>query len=112
MDDPLAAAQVRRGVELVAVDGLPVREYAARFVTPYQAASSPQDLEQRSLAYSLLGGAPGSTVRLQFLDESGKTIEASTARLGDAEWNRRNTSPPRKRFEFEMRDGNIAYVAL
>ncbi len=112
MDDALSAVQVRRGVELVAVDGLPVREYAARFVRPYQAASSPQDLDQRSLANGLLGGAPGSTVQLQFQDESGKTIEVSTARLSDAEWSKRNTSPQRNRFEFEMRDGNIAYVAL
>jgi len=112
MDDALSAAHVRRGVELVVVDGLPVREYAARFVRPYQAASSPQDLNRRSLQYSLLDGAPGTTVRLQFQDESGETIDVSTARLSDAEWNRRNTAPKRKQFESEMRDGNIAIVAL
>jgi C-terminal processing protease CtpA/Prc len=112
MDDALAAAHVRRGVELVGVDGLPVREYSARFVRPYQATSSPQDLDLRSLQYSLLGGAPGTTVRLQFQDESGETIDVSTARLSDAEWNKRNTAPKRKQFESEMRDGNIAVVAL
>ena len=112
MDDALSAAHARRGVELVVVDGLPVREYAARFVRPYQAASSPQDLDRRSLQYSLLGGAPGTTVRLQFQDESGETIDVSTARLSDAEWNKRNTAPKRKQFESEVRDGNIAIVAL
>jgi C-terminal processing protease CtpA/Prc len=112
MDDALSAAHVRRGVELVVVDGLPVREYAARFVRPYQAASSPQDLDRRSLQYSLLGGAPGTTVRLQFQDEAGETIDVSTERLSDAEWDKRNTAPKRKQFESEMRDGNIAVVAL
>jgi C-terminal processing protease CtpA/Prc len=112
MDDALSASDVLRGVELVAVDGLPVREYASRFIRPYQFASSPQDLDQRSLAYNLLGGDPGSTVRLQFQDESGRTIDVSTERLNDAMRSKRNTSPPRKHFEFEMRDGNIAYVAL
>ena len=112
MDDALSAAHVRRGVELVGVDGLPVREYAARFVRPYQAASSPQDLDRRSYQYNLLGGAPGTAVRLQFQDDSGETIDVSTVRLSDAEWNKRDTLPQRKPFEFKMRDGNIAYVAL
>jgi len=112
MDDKLSAAHVRRGVELITVDGLPVREYADRFVRPYQSASSPQDLDLRSLQYSLLDGAPGTTVRLQFRDETGETIDVSTARLSDAEWNKRNTAPKWKQFQFEMRDGNIAYVAL
>jgi C-terminal processing protease CtpA/Prc len=112
MDDALSAAHVRRGVELVVVDGLPVREYAARFVRPYQAASSPQDLDRRSLQYSLLDGAPGTTVRLQFQDESGKTIDVSTTRVSEAEWNKRSTGPRRKQFESETRDGNIAIVAL
>jgi C-terminal processing protease CtpA/Prc len=112
IDDALSAAGVRRGVELTAVDGLPVREYADRFVKPYQGASSPQDLELRSLQNSLLGGAPGTTLRLQFRSESGEAIDVSTARLTNAELSKRNTGPQRKRFEFEMRDGNIAYVAL
>lgn len=112
LDDALAAAQVRRGVELVAVDGLPVREYAARFVTPYQTASSPQDLERRSFTSSLLGGAPGTAVRLQFQSGSGETIDVSATRLSGAEWSKRDTSPQRKSFEFEMREGSMAYVAL
>ena len=112
LDDALSAAHVRRGVELVAVDGLPVREYAARFVTPYQGASSPQDLERRSLVNSLLGGAPGTTVQLQFHDEAGAAIDASSVRLTNTELSKRNTAPSRKRFEFETRDGNIGYIAL
>jgi C-terminal processing protease CtpA/Prc len=112
MDDALSAAHVRRGVELVAVDGLPVREYAARFVRPYQAASSPQDLERRSLQYSLLGGVPATAVRLQFQDDSGETIDVSAVRLSETERSKHSTAPQWKRFEFEMRDGNIAYVAL
>jgi carboxyl-terminal processing protease len=103
---------VRRGMELVAVDGLAARDYSARFVRPYQAASSPQDLERRSLQYSLLDGPPGTTVRLQLRDEAGQTLDVSTVRLSDAEWNKRSHAPKPKPFECEMHDGNIAYVAL
>jgi C-terminal processing protease CtpA/Prc len=112
-DEALTAAGVRRGVELTAVDGLPVREYAARFVMPLLAVSSEQDRERRALAYDLLVGPPNSKVRLQFRDESGTTFEATTARLTDSELDKRDTRPPRGRFEFRLLDdGHIAYVAL
>jgi C-terminal processing protease CtpA/Prc len=112
-DEALAAAGVRRGVELIAVDSLPVREYAARFVMPAVAASSEQDRERRALAYDLLGGPRDSKVRLQFRDESGRTFEVTTARLTNSQLDKRDTRPPRGRFEFRMLDdGRIAYVAL
>ncbi len=34
---------VRPGMEVVAVDGEPVKEHARREVEPYQSASTPQD---------------------------------------------------------------------
>ena len=112
-DKTLSATGVRRGVELITIDSLPVREYAARFVTPVVTASSEQDRERRAMVYDLLGGPRDSKVRLQFCDESGKTFEVTTARLTDSELDKRDTRPPKGRFEFRMLDGDrIAYVAL
>jgi C-terminal processing protease CtpA/Prc len=113
-DEALSAAGVRRGVELIAVDGLPVREYAARFVMPVVSASTGQDRENRAFAASgLLGGPRDSKVRLQFRDEGGKTFEVSAARLTPSELRKRDTGPQKGRFEFRMLDdGRIAYVAL
>ncbi len=112
-DEALSAAGVRRGVELSAVDGLPVRDYAARFVMPIVTASAEQDRERRALVYDLLGGPRNSKVRLQFRDESGKTFEVTTARLTDSELDKLDTRPPRGRLEFRLlENGRIAYVAL
>jgi len=112
-DEALSAAGVCRGVELIAVDSLPVREYAARFVMPAVSASSEQDRERRSLTYSLLGGPHDSKLRLQFRDESGRTFEVTAARLTPAELDKRDTAPPKGRFEFRLLDDSrIAYVAL
>jgi C-terminal processing protease CtpA/Prc len=113
-DETLTAAGVRRGVELIAVDGLPVREYAARFVMPFLAVSTEQDRENRAFrASGLLSGPPGSKIRLQFRDESGRTFEVTVARLTDSELDKRDTQPPHGHFEFRMLDdGRIAYVAL
>jgi C-terminal processing protease CtpA/Prc len=112
-DEALSAAGVRRGVELIAVDSLPVREYAMRFVMPIVAASSEQDRERRSLTWSLLGGPRDPKVRLQFRDESGRTFEVTAARLTPSELDKRGTAPPTGRFEFRLLDdGHIAYVAL
>ena len=112
-DDALTAAGVRRGVELVGLDGLPVRDYAACFVLPRVTASSEQDRERRALAYNLLDGPRDSKVRLQFRDGSGKTFEVSTTRLAPSEIDQRDTTPHRARFEFRTFDnGRIAYVAL
>jgi C-terminal processing protease CtpA/Prc len=113
-DEALTAAGVRRGVELIAVDSLPVRDYAERVVMPLLAVSTEQDRENRAFrASGLLSGAPGSKVRLQFRDESGKTFEVTATRLTDSELDKRDTRPPRGRFEFRLLDdGRIAYVAL
>jgi C-terminal processing protease CtpA/Prc len=113
-DEALSAAGVRRGVELIAVDNLPVREYAARFVMPVVSASTEQDRQSRAFAANaLLGGPRDSKVRLQFRDESGRTFEATAARLTPSELEKRDPGPPRGRFEFRLLDdGRIAYVAL
>ena len=113
-DEALTTAGVRRGVELIAVDGLPVAEYAERFVKPLLAVSTQQDRDNRAFrAYPLLSGPPNSKVRLQFRDESGKTFELTATRLTDSELDKRDTRPPQGRFEFRMLDdGRIAYVAL
>ena len=47
----LEARDVRAGVEILEVDGVPALEYARRDVEPYQSASTPQDREDRTFWY-------------------------------------------------------------
>jgi carboxyl-terminal processing protease len=110
-DEALTAAGVHRGTELIAVEGMPVREYAARYVTPMVGASSEQDRERRSLVYSLLSGPSGTQVHLRFADEL--PVDVTVTRLSWSELARRDTTLRKGRFEFRMlAGGRVAYVAL
>jgi len=91
-DPALAASGVAPGMEIVAIDGEPVERYAERAVRPYQAASTPQDLEIRVYFQSLLRGAAGSRVRLRLADSSGAEREVALERLEPA---RRERGEPR-----------------
>lgn len=71
LDPALAGAGLVPGLEIVAIDGEPVETYADAKVRPYQAASTPQDLEVRTYDYALLAGAAGSEVELLVEDASG-----------------------------------------
>jgi len=112
LDEALSAAGVKRGTELTTVDGLPVWEYGARFVMPFEGSSTDQDRERHAVLYDLLSGARGSEVRLGFTDEEGRKFEVAATRLG-ADRRQRYPEPQRPRFEFRMLDGGrVAYVAL
>jgi carboxyl-terminal processing protease len=105
--DPALA--IARGTELIAVDGVPVRQYAAERVTPYVSASTPQDLAQRTWR-RLLWGAEGSDVELTLRDAGGATVRRSVRRLTSEEEAR--ILPARVPFELRMLPGRIAYIAL
>ena len=112
-DDALRAEGIEPGVELVAIDGEPVRAYAEAAVRPYQSASTPQDLDVRTYEYMLLAGAPGP-VRLTFRDGDGEPFDRVVQRLAEDEVvaSGMRARMQRPAFQFEMRPGNMAYVQL
>ncbi len=78
----LEARDIRAGVEILEVDGVPAIEYARRDVEPYQSASTPQDLENRTFWYGFLQGPSAKTVRLKLRDAAGKEFERDLERQG------------------------------
>jgi hypothetical protein len=78
----LEARDIRAGVEILEVDGVPAMEYARRDVEPYQSASTPQDRENRTFWYGFLQGPPAKTVRLKLRDAAGKEFERDLERQG------------------------------
>ncbi len=58
LSDSLTNLGIQPGLEVVSVGGLPVREYAERFVAPYVSASTPQSLEASTYGLYLLCGSP------------------------------------------------------
>jgi C-terminal processing protease CtpA/Prc len=109
LDASLAAAGLGVGVEVVAIDGIPVKTYGEERVAPYQSASTPQDREVRTYTYSLLAGPVSVPVKLALRTVSGKTIELSVPRKSGAEAAKLPVTPP---IELRMLPRNVAYLAI
>ena len=92
------------GDEVVAINGVPVREYAATRVLPYVSASSPQDRDVRAYDYGLLVGPVGSRLVLETVDAGGRPSSHTFVIEPSIE-------SARSTFEFRMMAG-VAYVAL
>jgi C-terminal processing protease CtpA/Prc len=107
LDPGLRAKGVMPGLEVVAVDGVDVKTYAAREIAPYVSASTPQDEELRTLGYQFLRGAVGSVPRVAFRDAAGKQFELQVRREA-----RQAAAPSTPSFEFSMLPGDVAYVSL
>jgi C-terminal processing protease CtpA/Prc len=110
-DPSLAAQGIAHGVEITAVNGVPVKQYGAEYVAPYRGASTPQDLDVKTFQYSLLGGPLEQPVELTLTDTAGKTYTRSLRRVTGAEADK-FPHEPFHAFEFKFLPGNVAYVAL
>jgi C-terminal processing protease CtpA/Prc len=100
-----------RGLEIVTVEGMPVKDYGNTRVAPFVFASTPQDLDRRTFEAQLLGGLKDSPVELTLQDRAGKTQKTTLPRMTDVETNKLPPIPW-QRFAFKMLPGGIAYVAL
>jgi C-terminal processing protease CtpA/Prc len=109
-DPALVARGVAPGIEIVAVDGVPVKTYAQRDIVPYVSASTPQDLEARTYGFQFLQGPVKAAPRVSFRTAAGKTFDAEVKRVGFEKFF--ELAPKDPPFELRMLPGNVAYVAL
>lgn len=81
----LSGKGLRVGQEVLNVDGIAVRDYAANRVEPFQSASTPQDLDVRVFEFGLLQGDAGEAVELTVSDAAGdqQTVLVPRAGYGD-----------------------------
>lgn len=99
---------VRRGTELIAVDGIPVIEYGNRFVVPYIPSSTPQWSETYPFnSINLTKGYRGVPVRLTFRNEKGKPFEITDNR--QSPWGIVN---PDMSVKFDSLPGNIGLLRI
>jgi carboxyl-terminal processing protease len=104
-DDDLRAKGVKEGLEIISINGIHVRQYAEKYVMPYQSSSTIQDLITRTYEYSLLNGKKGESIELELQDSTGKNSKKVLPRIFT------HTSS-RPILEFRVLSGNIAYVTL
>jgi C-terminal processing protease CtpA/Prc len=102
---PLEADGITPGLEILAVDGVPVREHAAKR-RPYLASNSPQHVEVKVYSYGLLAGPRDRPVQVEFRSPDGRTFEKSLRRGPYPD----TATPPA--VVFRKLPGNIAYVAI
>lgn len=95
-------------MEIISIDGMPVKEYAAKFVQPFQSSSTGQDLNVRTYTYALIAGAKDKPVELELKDANGKVFKRIVPRAGYAD----PVPAVDKAFEFRVLDANIGYLAL
>jgi C-terminal processing protease CtpA/Prc len=104
----IRASGISPGMELVAVNGVPVGEILKNKVYPYIAASTPQDRDNRAFR-RLLEGEADSKLFATFRDVEGKTRTVELVRdlyKHEAKW---RMKPP---IEFRSLPNAITYVAL
>lgn len=99
---------IKPGLEVVAIDNIPVKKYAEEYVAPYQCTSTRQDLEVRSYIYALLSGSKDKDIELTLADDKGLTFSKSVHRK--AYKDAASIAPPS--FAYRVLQGNIGYVEL
>lgn len=109
VDSSLQKKGIKPGMEVVKVNDLPVKEYAAKYVAPYQSCSTPQDLQTRQFEYALFSGSVNEPLRLQLADEKGKINDHVVNRVTPAERSSKMSVPDA---EYKLLPGNIAYLAI
>jgi C-terminal processing protease CtpA/Prc len=100
MYDPAGGVSV--GDELLAIDGVPVRDYAETRVRPYIFSSTPQDSDNRTYRWLLLGGDDGSRVKLAFRDAGEKTLTRTNESFG----------PPKPLVSLRVLEGNVGLLTV
>ena len=106
MQDSLERSGIRPMLEVVSIDGMPVKTYADRYVRPYVSGSSPQNMDVSTYVYNLLRGPKTKPVTLVFRDKTGATFSRTLPRSGYANLR------PSPAFRFWVLPGNVAYVQL
>jgi C-terminal processing protease CtpA/Prc len=76
----LASPPIQPGLEILEVDGLPVRDHALQRILPYVRASTPQGRDVWVYDYDLLLGPKGEECELELKGEAGPTRTARLAR--------------------------------
>jgi carboxyl-terminal processing protease len=108
-DSSLRQKGIKAGMEILMVNGLPVKEYAAKVIAPYQSASTSQDMDVRKYDYALLAGSINQFIELKLSDEKGNVSDKTISRVTPAERSAKISYPPAV---YKMLPGNIAYLAI
>jgi C-terminal processing protease CtpA/Prc len=104
IDEGLDSLGVKTGMEIVAIDGIPVRAYADSLIVPYVSASTPQGRDIQVYTYKLLNGREGTSVAL--------TLNDGTNHMASVELLRNTTYTRSDPIDIRLLDNGLAYVNI
>jgi carboxyl-terminal processing protease len=104
--DSLQRTGIMPGLEIVQIDGLPVKTYAERYVRPYQSGSTTQNVDVQTYTYNLLRGSKTRPVRLTFRDARGHEFTRVLPRRGYGKYT------PYVPVMLRFLPGNVAYLQV
>ncbi|RYY38430.1 MAG: peptidase S41 [Chitinophagaceae bacterium] len=100
------------GSEVIEVNGLPVKEYKARFVKPY-ISSSTDYVREDWATRDLLAGFEGDRYKVTFRKPDGKLLRLDLTHAKTVDESVFPAFPPQRQLlDFRWLDGGIAYVSL
>ena len=79
--DTLQKMGIEKGLEILAINGESVLDYAKNKVEPYQSSSTPQDMDIRKFTYALLAGSKKDSLEIKF-SRKGKVWTQNVPRTG------------------------------
>jgi carboxyl-terminal processing protease len=104
LNDTLAQQGLKKGMEVLQVNGIEVKEYARKNILPYEGASTPQGQDFYLYKAYLLNGPVDEPLRLTVKDRTGKVTEVAVSRR------LKKTTPPVIRFS--VLPGNVGLLAI
>ena len=107
INDTIWEMGVRPNMEILAIDGQDVHEYAAKHVTPYTFSSTRQDELVQTYAYQLLEGWANEPVLLKLKATDGTIIEKQLPRNLI-----RNHPPDSGIMSFKMLEGQVGLLTI
>lgn len=110
LDPALGALGLAPGMEIVSVEGQPVRAWADARIAPYQPASTPQDRASRTYERALLSGPVEEAAHVVVRDAGGRQRTLALPRMTARDYE--NAYWGGSVFEMRMLPGNIAYVRI
>jgi hypothetical protein len=99
---------IQPGMELLEIDGTPVKTIIERDIDPYISSSTIQDRQLRWMRL-LLQGPPGSQMRAKWLTPDGDILETLLARNGSQHRSALKV-PMHPQFEDKELQGNVAHI--
>ncbi|MDR3060820.1 MAG: peptidase S41 [Dysgonamonadaceae bacterium] len=107
LNDTLEQMGIKRGLEVIGINGTNVHEYVSTKIKPYVHSSTEQWLNLRAYGREATRGVRSEEIHLTFKDNNGKIFERSISRsLSEKDLK------PQPLFDFKMIDGTIGLLKI